>query len=363
MSDFKTPIAEYQSQLDAKIALTEEEFEELGAPKLDIYPSPPTKYRMRAEFKAWQQDSRVDYAMYKQGEYKTPYIIGCYEPGSETIQKLMPLLLEQINRSDALKHKLFQIEFLTTTNKQAIITLIYHKPLGDPWLLMATALAKDLDVNIIGRSRKQKMVVGQNWITETMEVAGKEYHYQHIESSFTQPNASICQDMLNWAVEHTKGFGGDLLELYCGNGNFTLPLVQNFRKALATEVSKVSIRSAQYNCLTNDIDNIDFVRLSSEELTQALNEVREFRRLKTTPIEDFNFSTIFVDPPRAGLDDDTNELLRRFDNIIYISCNPDTLKQNIKHISDTHKIVHMALFDQFPYTNHREVGAILQKKL
>jgi tRNA (uracil-5-)-methyltransferase len=193
-------------------------------------------------------------------------------------------------------------------------------------------------------------------------VADKKYRYQHKEGSFTQPNASICQDMLNWTVEHSSSFGGNLLELYCGNGNFTLPLAQNFERVLATEVSKISIRSAKYNCKINSINNIDFVRMSSEEITEALNNVRPFRRLSHLDLENFPISTIFVDPPRAGLDDDTNKLLQRFDNIIYISCNPETLKQNLISISSTHQVVKMALFDQFPYTNHREVGAILKKK-
>ncbi len=362
MSDFKTPVEEYQAQLDAKIALTKNEFIDFGAPELEVFPSPPTQYRMRAEFKAWQQDGSVSYAMYKQGEYKAPYTIENYEPGSSTMQQLMPVLLDAIHESDALKHKLFQIEFLTTTTGQAVITLIYHKPLAEPWLLLAKTLSERLGVHIIGRSRKQKLVVGEIWIEERLKIAGREYRYQHIEGSFTQPNAFICQDMLNWAVKHSTTFGGNLLELYCGNGNFTLPLAQNFNRVLATEVSKVSIRSAKFNCEVNSVSNIDFVRMSSEEITEALAGVRPFRRLSNIQLDDFEFSTIFVDPPRAGLDENTTKLLQQFENIIYISCNPETLGRNLKSIEATHEIVHAALFDQFPYTNHREVGTILKRR-
>lgn len=49
------------------------------------------------------------------------------------------------------------------------------------------------------------------------------------EGGFAQPNAVMCQHMLSWAVDATKGLEDDLLELYCGNGNFTIPLASNFR--------------------------------------------------------------------------------------------------------------------------------------
>jgi tRNA (uracil-5-)-methyltransferase len=51
-----------------------------------------------------------------------------------------------------------------------------------------------------------------------------------VEGAFSQPNGGVCQHMLNWAVDATKGSSGDLLELYCGNGNFTIPLAQNFKQ-------------------------------------------------------------------------------------------------------------------------------------
>ena len=131
---------------------------------------------------------------------------------------------------------------------------------------------------------------------------------------------------------------------------------------LATEISKISVRSAEYNLKANDIDNVTIVRMSSEEFTEALNGIRPFRRLKDIDLNNYHFSTIFVDPPRAGLDDATVALVKRFDNIIYISCNPTTLKANLTVISDTHNIESFAVFDQFPYTHHLESGVLLKKK-
>ena len=66
--------------------------------------------------------------------------------------------------------------------------------------------------------------------------------------------------------------GGNLLELYCGNGNFTLPLATRVRRVLATEISKASVNAALANIADNGAGNIELVRLSAEELTQALGE-------------------------------------------------------------------------------------------
>ena len=69
-----------------------------------------------------------------------------------------------------------------------------------------------------------------------------------------------------------------------------------------------------------------------------------------------------VDPPRAGLDDDTVDLLKTFENAVYVSCNPNTLHENLLKVQDSHKIERFAIFDQFPYTNHIECGVYLTKK-
>lgn len=51
-----------------------------------------------------------------------------------------------------------------------------------------------------------------------------------VEGSFSQPNGGVCQQMLTWAQSASRDAGGDLLELYCGNANFTIPLAANFKQ-------------------------------------------------------------------------------------------------------------------------------------
>lgn len=351
----------YQAQLQDKLQWLRSEFAPFNPPELEVFESELDHYRMRAEFRMWHNQGRVDYVMFSQDD-KRPYPVREFPVAGKLINRLMGRLIDALNASDALRRKLFQVEFLSTLSGQALITLIYHAPLGDNWVAEARALKDQLGADIIGRSRKQKILLERDYVVEELEVNGKRFSYQQIEGGFTQPNARVCEKMLTWAVEKSMGFGGDLLELYCGNGNFTLPLAQNFNQVLATEVSKTSVDAALFNMQANGVTNLKLARMSSEEFTQAMDGVREFNRLKHVSLADYQFSTIFVDPPRAGLDPDTVKLAQRFDNILYISCNPLTLKDNLAELSKTHEIKHFAAFDQFPYTHHLECGMVLRKR-
>jgi tRNA (uracil-5-)-methyltransferase len=102
--------------------------------------------------------------------------------------------------------------------------------------------------------------------------------------------------------------------------------------------------------------------MSSEEFSQAMNGERQFRRLEGFDLTKYSYDTVLVDPPRSGLDKDSVELVSRFEKIIYISCNPETLKENLALLVNTHTIEKFALFDQFPYTHHIECGVILTRK-
>ena len=197
---------------------------------------------------------------------------------------------------------------------------------------------------------------------EELDINGRLYTYKQVENSFSQPNGEVCRHMINWALDATEGAGGDLVELYCGNGNFTLPLAQNFRRVVATEISKTSVRAAQFNIEANNIDNVDVVRISSEEFSQVLSGAVEKRRTKDLALNECNFTTVLVDPPRSGLDADTVQQVLQYDNILYISCNPETLKENLDVITETHTLQRFAIFDQFPYTDHLECGVYLSRK-
>ncbi|WP_313086924.1 tRNA (uridine(54)-C5)-methyltransferase TrmA [Pseudomonas sp.] len=354
--------ATYDAQLAEKAARLVELLAPFDAPAPEVFDSPREHYRLRTEFRLWREDGQRHYAMFEPGDKHTPILIDNFPIASRRINELMPQLKAAWQASETLSFKLFQVEFLTTLSGDALITLAYHRPLNDAWQTEAEQLAEKLGVSIVGRSKGKRIVIGRDYVEEQLVVAGRTFSYCQPEGAFTQPNGEVCQKMLNWAYDVLGERSDDLLELYCGNGNFTLPLATRVPKVLATEISKSSVNAALANLDDNGIDNVSLVRLSAEELTQALNEVRPFRRLAGIDLKGYTFGSVFVDPPRAGMDPDTCELTRRFERILYISCNPETLAANIAQLHDTHRIERCALFDQFPYTHHMEAGVLLVRR-
>lgn len=354
--------ANYEAQLASKVSEFKTAFAPFGLPEPAIHRSALLNYRMRAEFRMFHLNGRVDYAMFAAHSPKRPVVIQDYPLGSKTLVDLMPRLLERLQASDVLRNALYQTEFLTTLSGQAMVTLVYRRPLSEAWEAEARQLTGDLGIQIVGRSRGRKHVLERDWLLESFELNGRTLHYQQVEASFTQPNGEVNRQMLAWACAQAAGLGGDLLELYCGNGNFTIALAPLFKRVLATEVSKSSVKAAEYNLAANQVDNVAVVRLSSEELSAAMAGTETFTRLQHIDLKDYHFSTIFVDPPRAGLDDGTLALAAGFENILYISCNPQTLLENVTALNSTHEIAASAVFDQFPYTHHLEAGLLLRKR-
>lgn len=352
----------YDVQLTAKQQWVEEHFSAFELPAIEVFESPRSHYRMRCEFRVWHEGDDLYYVMFEKGNKHARIRIDECPMVSETIHDVMFKLLDEIRPNEALRHRLFQIDFLSTLKGELLITLLYHRPIDESWVEEARKLKEKFNCQIIGRSRKSKILLDQDFVLEELDINGRPYTYKQVENSFSQPNAEVCRHMIHWALDASQGAGGDMVELYCGNGNFTLPLAQNFQRVVATEISKTSVRAARFNIEENNIDNVDVVRISSEEFSEVLSGQVEKRRTRDLKLDECNFTTVLVDPPRSGLDDATVKQVQAYDNILYISCNPETLKANLEVITETHTLQRFAIFDQFPYTDHLECGVFLSRK-
>ena len=275
---------------------------------VEVFESPRSHFRMRANFSIWR-DNRYSnnaegmyYVMFDMSNtdpetervLKKPCEIKNFPRGSVLINKLMVKLMdlchdegdEYSEVSKVLRDDLFEVRFVTTQANEAIVILIYRKPLNDVWTAAKKALGifqehvgGDTVVKILGRSKKVKKVIPEvdgvseiekEMIVERYQVKGKEYLNYQIEGAFSQPNAKVCEKMLTWSSDVTEGsHDKDLLELYCGGGTFTSVLAGNFKRVVATEVSKPSVKLANKAFAANNIENIKIGALSSEDFTAA----------------------------------------------------------------------------------------------
>ena len=355
--------AEYPTLLTEKVDTVSARFEDLQLPQAEIYPSAPEHYRLRAEFRIWHEGENFFYAMFDPAAPKVPVRIDHFPTASQTICTLMEPLRQALSEQAVLSTRLYQIDFLSTLSGDMLVTLIYHRRLDDEWQVAAEAVAAKFKIQIIGRSKKQKIVLDRDYVLEQLPVDGKHYAYHQYEGGFTQPNGEVNAKMVSWAKARCgQNPETDLLELYCGNGNFTIPLASHFRRVLATEISKTSVKAAHENFAMNAVHNAVMLRMSSEELTSALNKERSFRRLANVDLDSYAIDTVLVDPPRVGLDEASREFIAGFQRIVYISCNPETLHRDLEILTKSHVVQDFALFDQFPYTHHMECGVFLTKR-
>ncbi len=360
--------ANYAEQLAAKLTRFKEDFAAFDLPQPAVHASAPQHYRLRAEFRIWHHRDEngqelLDYAMFNPLNPKEPVLMADFPVACESICTLMPRLRNAAIANETLSKRLFSIDFLATLSGDMLVTMIYHKKLDEAWEAAARQVSSELNIRIIGRSRGQKVTLENDWVQEEFEMAGRQLRYRQLEGSFSQPNGKVNRQMLAWACAQAAGIGGDLLELYCGNGNFTVALAPLFTKVLATEMAKSSVQAAHINLADNGISNTAMVRMSSDEISAALAGREVFTRLKDIDLASYQFTTLFLDPPRSGLDPATLELARGFDNILYISCNPQTLRENVEALHATHEIAASAIFDQFPYTHHLESGLLLKRRV
>ena len=312
--------------------------------------SPASSYRSRCEFGY----KNGFYTMVKDGK---KILLDHYDLPVSAIQNIMKPLLSEININPLINKKLFQINF-RAVNQVILVTLIYHKPLDQYWLEAAKMIENKLPINVIGRSKKQLLASNLTELEDYIDINPSYYLYQN-DKTFYQPNAFLMPKMVKLVISLIKN-PRDLLELYCGCGTFTIPLSYTFNNIFATENNRDSISYLKKSISKNDIENIYYARLSDIELMDALKG-RIFRRLEDVDLKNFDFSHILVDPPRSGLSNNITEILNKFDNIIYISCNPDTFQRDLNNLKD-YKIEKLEVFDQFSNTPHIELIALLIKR-
>lgn len=367
----------YQQYLNEKIDYVVNLFKKnnLDIPSPEIFESPAEYYRMRTEFCIFFNKEHTDFEFcmfVPKSKPKQRIELKNFPVGSKSINQAMAILKKYLMSYEELTMKLFEADFLANQKGELIISLNYHKKINENLFREeANSLRKQfteegLSVNIVGRAKKQTILVDTDTILETIKTKDKDFYLYQVEGNFSQPNIYACQNMVQFARDCCRNCKDeDLIELYCGSGTFTVCLADLFRKVFSTEVSRVPTFTAIKNLEKNNITNTKIARLSAVEVAQSLEGTREFKRLKLADIDihEYNLTTLLIDPPRSGLEfKEALDFTARFNRVIYISCGPNSLCSDLAYLCKTHVIKKIAFFDQFPYTEHLETGVLLERK-
>ena len=146
MLPWETDPGRYRELFHEKCDRVEARFGALKAPVAERYASPPEGYRIRAEFRMWHDDDALNFVMFDPADRRTPVSVTDFAPAITPIRSLMEPLRQRLQGTPTLRRKLFQVEFLASRNGEAVVTLIYHRPLDEQWQQVATQLGTELAV-------------------------------------------------------------------------------------------------------------------------------------------------------------------------------------------------------------------------
>lgn len=171
---------------------------------------------------------------------------------------------------------------------------------------------------------------------------------------FLQVNAEINRAMIarakEWLVADSDAI---LLDLFCGLGNFSLPLARHFKQVIGIEGSAEMVKRATQNAATNKISNASFF---CADLSQPIKETAWHRQSKP--------DLVLLDPPRTGAAELLPQLLPlKPKKFLYIACNPAALARDTQTLVDAgYQLTRFCVLDMFPNTSHIESMALFEAK-
>lgn len=180
---------------------------------------------------------------------------------------------------------------------------------------------------------------------------GLTFHFD--PTDFTQVNTEINQQMVARAVELLSPADDErVLDLFCGIGNFTLPLASRAGEVVGVEGSRELVQRAWENARHNGLENVRFHVANLYENLERESWLKE------------GFHKALLDPPRSGAFEVLEQLPRMgVERIVYVSCYPGTLARDAGELVHRHgyRLVASGVMDMFPHTAHVESIALFER--
>lgn len=187
---------------------------------------------------------------------------------------------------------------------------------------------------------------------------GRDYYMEEIMTlkfkvsafSFFQTNILAVEKLYTEALSLIKDLDGKtVFDLYCGTGTITQTLALRAKKVIGVEIVEEAVEAARENARLNGLDNCEFI---AGDVLAVLDQLEE------------KPDVIVLDPPRVGVHPKALEKILNYgvNQIIYISCNPKSLVENLSFAQYYgYKVISIKAFDNFPYTKHTECVVLMTK--
>ena len=220
--------------------------------------------------------------------------------------------------------------------------------------------ALELDNQLVGVLRTFNDRLADAVICDSLKILwGRDYYMEKLLGldfkvsafSFFQTNVEAVERLYTEAIALIDGLEGkSVFDLFCGTGTISQIMALKAKEVLGIELVEEAVEAAKENAGLNGLDNCDFLA----------GDV--FEVLKTVEAKP---DVIVVDPPRVGIQPKALDKILEYGvkQIVYVSCNPKTLADNIRYMDYYgYKCKYLKPFDNFPFTKHIEAICLLEKE-
>ena len=270
-------------------------------------------------------------------------IIGYYEKDTHNIVEINKCFL----LNDAINDVIDDLPRLSIINGSVIIRSNLK---GELLLIIYTdKLNKDGIKYLVNKHRilgivlNDKCIFGSDFLVDKID----DYKFKISYNSFFQVNPYICKELFKIVKDYTKD-ANNLIDLYSGVGTLSIVAKENASSVLGVEIIDNAAINAKTNAMLNGVSNISFIASDTNKIISYL-EGKDF---------------VMVDPPRSGLTSKVIEGIKKYQvkNILYVSCDPNTLMRDLNLLLTDYKIIEFKLLDMFPNTYHVESVCVLEHK-
>lgn len=270
-------------------------------------------------------------------------IIGYYEKDTHNIVEINKCFL----LNDAINDVIDDLPILSIINGSVIIRSNLK---GELLLIIYTdKLNKDGIKYLVNKHRisgivlNDKCIFGSDFLVDKID----DYKFKISYNSFFQVNPYICKELFKIVKDYTKD-ANNLIDLYSGVGTLSIVAKENASSVLGVEIIDNAAINAKTNAMLNGVSNISFIASDTNKIISYL-EGKDF---------------VIVDPPRSGLTSKVIEGIKKYQvkNILYVSCDPNTLMRDLNLLLTDYKIIEFKLLDMFPNTYHVESVCVLEHK-
>jgi 23S rRNA (uracil1939-C5)-methyltransferase len=266
----------------------------------------------------------------------------------------LPRELAELTETLDIREKMPQVEVAAADAATALVFRVLETPgAADLEKISAFGAARGLQIFLQPGGLDTVRPIRDDYapLTYSVDEAGISIEFGPID--FIQVNRDINVSMVSAAMAHLQARTDDVaLDLFCGLGNFTLPLARRVRRVLGVEGDHALVSKARRNASRNRLGNAEF----------AVENLFEPDALG--PWANERYDLVLLDPPRAGaaelMSRMTRWLARR---VVYISCHPGSLARDAGILAGLgYTLAAAGVMDMFPHTTHVESIAVFEKR-